>query len=98
MINDYFVFAINSIKHRKLRSWLTILGIIIGVAAIVALISLSLGVQEAIREQFESFGINRILITSKGFQGPGTVSEGITEKDVDTIEQMSDFDFVTPVL
>ncbi|MBS3151356.1 ABC transporter permease [Candidatus Woesearchaeota archaeon] len=91
MINDYFLLAFNSIRHRQLRSWLTIIGIIIGVAAIVALISLSLGLQATIEEQFEAFGTDRLLIAAQGFQGPGTQSEGITDEDVSVLERMSEF-------
>ncbi len=91
MINDYFLLAFKSIRHRQLRSWLTIIGIVIGVAAIVALISLSLGLQASIEEQFEAFGADRLLIAAQGFQGPGTQSEGITDNDVAVLERMSEF-------
>lgn len=98
MITDYFIFAINSIRHRKLRAWLTIIGIVIGVAAIISLIMISRGLENTIKEQFEQFGTNRILISPKGFQGPGTESEGFTIKDVETIEKVSGFKYVTPGL
>ncbi|MFB6075934.1 MAG: ABC transporter permease, partial [Candidatus Aenigmatarchaeota archaeon] len=62
MILDAFVFAIKSIKHRKTRSWLTIIGIFIGVAAVVALISLSQGMSEAINEEFDKIGKDKIII------------------------------------
>ncbi len=91
MIADYFILALNSILHRKLRSWLTIIGIIIGVAAIIALISLSLGLRSTIEEQFEAFGADRILVAAQGFQGPGTASEGLTDKDVDILEKLGIF-------
>jgi len=96
MLSDYFLLAINSITHRKLRSWLTIIGIIIGIASIVALISLSLGLKATVEEQFRAFGSDRILISSRGFQGPGTISEGLTDKDVETIEKLGDFETVSP--
>jgi len=64
---------------------------VIGVAAIIALISLSLGLQSTIEEQFEAFGADRLLIAAQGFQGPGTQSEGITDKDVSVLERMSEF-------
>ena len=91
MRSDYFYLALNSIRHRKLRAWLTILGIVIGVAAIIALISLSLGLQATIEEQFEAFGSDRILIAAQGFQGPGTASQGITDDDVETLDRMGAF-------
>ncbi|MEK6935016.1 MAG: ABC transporter permease [Nanoarchaeota archaeon] len=96
MISDYFRLAVNSITHRKLRSWLTIVGIVIGVAAIIALISLSLGLKATIEEQFEAFGADRILISPQGFQGPGTLSEGLTERDVETLEKIPEIDVVSP--
>ena len=95
MISDYFILAINSILHRRLRSWLTIVGIVIGVAAIIALISLSLGLQGTIEAQFEAFGADRILVAAQGFQGPGTASEGLTDKDVETLEKMGVFESVS---
>ena len=98
MIQDYFVFAVNNILHRKIRSWLTILGIVIGVAAIIALISVSQGLKGSIEEQFSTFGANRLLISSQGFQGPGTASEGLTEDDVDTLKKLAEFEYVSPAL
>ena len=96
MINDYLHFAVSNILHRKLRSWLTVLGIIIGVAAIIALISVSQGLKGSIEEQFSTFGADRILISAQGFQGPGSASKGLTEKDVDTIKKLSEFKYVSP--
>src|SRR3989344_3487933 len=98
MIDDYLRFAVNNILHRKIRSWVTVLGIIIGVAAIIALISVSQGLKGSIEEQFSTFGAGRILISAKGFQGPGSASSGLTEKDVDTVKRLSEFKYVTPTL
>ena len=95
MLSDYFSLAVNSILHRKLRSWLTIIGIVIGVAAIIALISLSLGLKATIEEQFAAFGADRILVAAQGFQGPGTISEGLSDKDVETLEKLGVFKAVS---
>jgi putative ABC transport system permease protein len=54
MIQDFFLFSINSMKKRKLRSYLTLIGIFIGIAAVVSLISLGQGLKEAITGQFSS--------------------------------------------
>ena len=96
MLVDYFFMAVNSIRHRKLRSWLTVIGIIIGVAAIISLITVSRSLESTIESQFEQFGANRIIISPKGFQGPGTSSEGLTIKDVETVEKISGFKYVVP--
>ena len=98
MIADYVRFAFNSITHRKLRSWLTIIGIIIGIASIIALISLSQGLQNSVEAQFASFGPDRILIAAKNFQGPGSVVAGITEKDVESIKNIGLFRSVSHAL
>ncbi|HKZ33958.1 MAG TPA: ABC transporter permease [Candidatus Nanoarchaeia archaeon] len=95
---DYFLMAINSIRHRKLRSWLTVIGIIIGVAAIISLVTVSRSLESTIESQFEQFGANRILISPKGFQGPGTSSEGLTTQDLETVEKISGFKYVIPGL
>ena len=95
---DYLVMAVNSIRHRKLRSWLTVIGIIIGVAAIISLITISRSLQSTLEEQFQTFGANRIFVSGKGFQGPGTQSSGLTKKDVQTVEKISGLDYVSPGL
>ncbi|MBI2125254.1 ABC transporter permease [Candidatus Woesearchaeota archaeon] len=93
---DYFLLAVNSIRHRKLRSWLTVIGIIIGVAAIISLITMSRSLEGTIQQQFETFGANRIFVSGKGFQGPGTQSHGLTTEDVETIEKVSGIEYVAP--
>lgn len=98
MISDYLHLAIDSIGHRKLRSWLTIIGIIIGIASIIALVTISNGLENAIREQFEQMGSNRIYVSPKGFMGPGTSQEGLTTKDSDTIKRVSEVEWTTPYL
>ena len=95
---DHFLIAVHSIRHRKLRSWLTVVGIIIGVAAIISLLTVSRSLESTIEQQFEQFGANRILISAKGFQGPGTASQGLTMEDVDTIEKISGFKYIVPAL
>jgi len=92
MIYEYFEIAVKSLLERKLRSWLTIIGIIIGVAAIVSLISIGQGMQEVIDEQFQKVGANRITIAPGGiFLGP-TGSEltaaKLTKEDVEFIKDI----------
>lgn len=95
---DYFLMAVNSIRHRKLRSWLTVVGIVIGIAAIISLLTISRSLEGTLEQQFEQFGANRILISAKGFQGPGTLSQGLTTEDVETIRKISGFEYVLPGL
>ena len=62
--------SLNSITHRKLRAWLTLLGIIIGVAAVVSIISIGNGAQESVNASLSGFGAN-VLTVSPGFSRAG---------------------------
>ena len=90
MITDYFSLAYKNLKKRKLRSWLTILGIIISVATIFMLVSISLGLQSAVEEQFAQLGKDKFFIQPKGqIAGPGTDSAAIlTQQDMEIIKKV----------
>ncbi|PIN76750.1 ABC transporter permease [Candidatus Woesearchaeota archaeon CG10_big_fil_rev_8_21_14_0_10_36_11] len=97
MVKDYFRLAYRGARQRKLRSWLTMIGIFVGIAAVVALISLSQGMQTAIAEQFVSLGSDKLVIQSAetGFGPPGTdVSNPLTSKDKNIIEKTNGVDTV----
>ena len=64
-------------RHRKLRSWLTILGIVIGVASIVSLISISLGVSAQISERMNTLGSDIIQISPGGQQAQRVMGAGM---------------------
>lgn len=67
MTLDILRLSLRNIRHRGLRSWLTVIGILIGTAAVVALISVGQGLQRAITSQVERIvGYNTILVTSRG--------------------------------
>ena len=93
MISDFFSLSVNNLRRRKLRAWLTMLGIFIGIAAVVALISLGQGLQNAITAEFENFGTDKISIEEKGVQGPpgsGTSkSTKLTSDDLEVIKDVS---------
>ncbi len=94
MIFDYFIYSFNSIKSRKLRSWMTIIGIFIGIFAVVSLLSLSDGLKNAINSQFESVGADRVIARPGGgdFSGSTPVTGDLSiskffDKDVDVIKK-----------
>ena len=93
MILDYFALAFNNLRRRGIRSWLTMLGIFIGIAAVVSLMSLGQGLENAIQEQFENLGSDRIIIDESGVQGPpgsGTSQQTkLTSKDVEVIKKVN---------
>ena len=82
MLRDTFEYAARNLAKRRLRSWLTILGIFIGIAAVVSLISLGQGLQTAIAEEFSGLGTNRLTIqpAGGGFGPPGLGSNVIIDE------------------
>lgn len=68
--------ALKNIGSRRTRSWLTILGVLVGVTAVVALLSIGTGVQEAVLQQFEDIGYDIILIAPANIAGAARSSTG----------------------
>ncbi len=74
-INKSLKLAVNIIVHSKLRTWLTIIGIVIGIAAVVAIVSIGEGMQQNIESRLGGLGADIITISpgggraSVGFRG-----------------------------
>ena len=68
---DVILTALSSLASNKLRAALTLLGIVIGVTAVIVLISLGQGVQKSITSEFESLGTNLITVTPGSNDGEG---------------------------
>ncbi len=98
MAKDYITFAWTNIRHRGLRSWLTIIGIIIGVAAIISLITVGQGMQNAIGEQFEKLGIRNIRIVPANLQGPPSSSFTLPNSMIKKVESISVVEYVDKVM
>jgi len=65
-----FKHAFNMVLHSKLRSWLTITGIVIGVAAVIAIVSIGEGMQQSLNAQLNALG-GDIVTISPGFERGG---------------------------
>ncbi|MEK6917218.1 MAG: ABC transporter permease [Nanoarchaeota archaeon] len=93
MIKDHLKLAFQSLSHRKLRSWLTMIGIFIGIAAVVSLIGLGEGLRTAVRGQFGFLGNDVLSIQASGlnFAGPpGTgVVNPLDNKLIDKINRLN---------
>src|SRR3989344_5834390 len=83
--------SIEAIKTNKLRSVLTALGVIIGVASIILLISISAGLQGFISSQFEKLGANSLFIIpgklEGSFGGPPRTVNKLTFNLVERLER-----------
>ena len=65
-MREYFNIALRNIRTRALRSWLTILGIVIGVFLIISLLSLSEGLKGTINQQLQSLGGEMVMVMPGG--------------------------------
>ncbi|MDI6814598.1 MAG: ABC transporter permease [Dehalococcoidales bacterium] len=70
---EFFSIAIRSLFANKLRSSLTMLGVIIGVGAVITLMSVGRGAQAVITSMFEQLGTNVLYVMSRSPEAPGSV-------------------------
>jgi putative ABC transport system permease protein len=74
MLWNAFLLALRELRRNKLRSFLTMLGIIIGVAAVITLVTLGGGATRQVTEQIASLGSNMLMIRPGKHMGPGSSS------------------------
>ncbi|MCI0663268.1 MAG: ABC transporter permease [Acidobacteria bacterium] len=79
-----FKIAIRALARNKMRSALTMLGIIIGVAAVIAMVSIGQGAQASVQEQIASVGTN-LLFVGGGSQNIGGVRSGTGQSSINTL-------------
>jgi putative ABC transport system permease protein len=101
MIWNALTIAIQEIGRNLTRSFLTVLGIFIGVAAIITMVTLGQGATLAVKAQISSLGSNLLTLRPGAGFGSRSSSAGVpyfTEKDADTLgEQISNIDAIAPV-
>lgn len=94
---EYFKIAVSNITKKGVRSWLTMIGIFIGIAAVVSLISLGQGLKDAINSQFASMGSDIIIVMpGAGFESFGSAK--LTKHDEDIIKSVGGVDNEAPFL
>jgi putative ABC transport system permease protein len=90
MLSQSFMMALGSLRHNPLRSFLTMLGIVIGVASVVTVLAIGNGAQTQVTRQIRAIGANVLMITpGAARQGAVRMKAGtrttLTEGDVDAI-------------
>ena len=97
---DYLILALKNLKHRGIRSWLTLIGIFIGVTAVVGLIGLGNGLQAAVGAQFGISSTQIITVQAGGLNAFGPPGSGavnkLTTDDVDAIERLASVEVAIP--
>jgi len=71
MLYSVFMLALRSIRRNLLRSFLTILGIVIGVSAVITMVTLGNGATQSIKTQISGLGTNLLMVRPGQRSGPG---------------------------
>ncbi len=94
MFKDNLKMAWENIVNNKMRSFLTMLGIVIGVASIIALITIVDGATSSITDEIASFGANKITVQVKGTG----LKPGLLDRDIKDLEEIDNITGVAPTL
>ena len=101
---DVLRLAAGSVAAHRLRSALTVLGIVIGIASVVLLTSLGEGTRQAILAEFSQFGTNFLVVTSGKIEthGIGAAAGGttrpLTVQDAEALRAVPGIQKVVPVV
>lgn len=98
-LKEYFKIAFKSLTTRRVRSWLTIIGIVIGVFLIVSLLSLSQGLKNAVLQQLNMMGKDLITIMPGDVSNFVTMAAGLklTQEDLNIIKKTNGVDSTAPM-
>ena len=87
---DEIKYSLQNLMHRRMRSWLTVLSILIGIMAIYALVSFGFGIQNYMDVLAEEAGVDLLYIQAKGVGAPGTDETFvITQDEIDFISKIN---------
>ncbi|MBD3390120.1 FtsX-like permease family protein [Candidatus Micrarchaeota archaeon] len=103
---DVANYSFGHLKHRGLRTWLTLLGVVVGIAAVVLLVGLAQGLRAGVSEELELFGPDLIVILpinleGGAFAGPTSLrptSGKLFDKDVEVVRKTEGVDIITKAI
>lgn len=101
MLKNLIIFTWQGLRHRPLRSWLTILGIVIGIMLVVTILVLGAGIQGAITNTIQMFGTDLISLVPGKETNPflGVIGgQRFREEDLFALEKIPGVKFVSPEL
>lgn len=99
-----FIIAYRSLSKNKLRSFLTMLGIIIGVASVIAMLAIGEGSKKNIETSISSLGVNTIIVmpgalTSSGIRLSSGSANSLKNEDEEVVAQRCDLlEYITPLV
>lgn len=92
--NKLLKMSISSVASNKIRSFLTMLGIIIGISSVIVLVGMGEGTKKQVAEQIENLGTNLITINITN----RNKSKGISNEDIEKLKEKSGVKDIAPVL
>ena len=92
MLKECVSMSLSNIVSNRMRSFLTVLGILIGVTAVIALITTVSGVSGSLSSSFSSMGAGTLMVSVTG----SDLKSGMTTEDLDALRAMDAVDGVTP--
>ena len=104
LLKECFGMAVNALLAKRLRSLLTMLGIIIGVGAVIAMVSIGMGVRTSVADSFASLGSNMLIImpgstNHGGVRGAAGSRKSLKYDDAKAIEsKIKGIDYVSPTV
>ena len=87
LFGEIFRVALGAVRANKLRSFLTMLGIIIGIAAVITMVALGEGAQQSVQDRLQGLGTN-VLTVRPGQQFAGGVDRGDAELTAEDAEAL----------
>lgn len=98
MIEEFVSLAFRNIKHRKKRTALTIIGVFIGIMAVVSLVSLGQGLQDSIQQQFEEIGSDKLFINPGGSPQQASAEIEMGEDDLQAVKNTRGVDDAAAII
>lgn len=92
IIKQSIQMGFSNIRNNKLRSFLTMLGIMIGVAAVIGLVTIVQSATGSIMDQFESLGAGTLTVTANGT----ILKHGLNDEDLETLKALNGVDAIAP--
>jgi len=99
MFKQFFLLTLKGIAHRKLRSWLTVVGVVIAISLVVIIQALGSGIQNAVSSQMSMFGGDLIIIFPGELTNPFSSLVGglrFKEEDITNLKYIEGVEYVMP--
>ena len=94
MLKECVAMSLSNIRGNRMRSFLTVLGIMIGVTAVIALITTVSGVSDSLSSSFSSMGAGTLTVSVTG----SDLKSGMTDTDLDELAGLDIVDGITPTV